>query len=231
MSTLNVTTIIPGADAATNADLSLDGKGTGNVAVVDDATVGGTLGVTGATTLAAVTASGTPTFSSTDNMSVGGNLLLTTAAKGIYLGVTSATAANLLGDYEEGTWTPTFVSTSATFGYSTQGGTYTKVGRMCTASFRIRINGTPGGTTSNSLFVGGLPFAIGTLNGSYHGGHPGFYMNFDLAQPGSMAYQLSSGASTIEFKNIGDNIGEIAVLTSYMGSTGEIRGQIVYQTA
>ena len=229
MSTLNVSTIIP--DVGTNTNLSLDGKGTGDVAIVDDATVGGDIAVTGATTLAAVTASGTPTFSSTDNMSVGGNLLLTTAAKGIYLGVTSAIAANLLNDYEEGTWTPTFVSTSATFGYSTQGGTYTKAGRMCTASFRIRINGTPGGTTSNSLFVGGLPFAIGTLNGSYHGGHPGFYMNFDLAQPGSMAYQLSSGASTVEFKNIGDNIGEIAVLTSYMGSTGEIRGQIVYQTA
>ena len=49
MSTLNVTTIIPGADAATNADLSLDGKGTGNVAIVDDATIGGNLSITGTT--------------------------------------------------------------------------------------------------------------------------------------------------------------------------------------
>jgi hypothetical protein len=31
--------------------------------------------------------------------------LFSNAAKGIYLGVTSATAANLLDDYEEGTWT------------------------------------------------------------------------------------------------------------------------------
>ena len=116
MSTLNVSTIIP--DVGTNTDLSLDGKGSGNVAVVDDATVGGDIAVTGATTLAAVTASGTPTFSSTNDMSVGGNLLLTTADKGIYLGVTSATAANLLDDYEYGNWTPGLTSTSATFGYT-----------------------------------------------------------------------------------------------------------------
>jgi hypothetical protein len=38
------------------------------------------------------------------------NLLFNTSSKGIYLGVTSATASNLLDDYEEGTWTPTFTS-------------------------------------------------------------------------------------------------------------------------
>jgi hypothetical protein len=32
------------------------------------------------------------------------NILFNAASKGIYLGVTSATAANLLDDYEEGTW-------------------------------------------------------------------------------------------------------------------------------
>jgi hypothetical protein len=36
------------------------------------------------------------------------NILFNTASKGVYLGVTSATASNLLDDYEEGTWTPTF---------------------------------------------------------------------------------------------------------------------------
>jgi hypothetical protein len=34
------------------------------------------------------------------------NILFDTASKGIYLGVTTATASNLLDDYEEGTWTP-----------------------------------------------------------------------------------------------------------------------------
>ena len=41
MSTLNVSTIIP--DAGTNTDLSLDGKGTGKVAIQDDMSVAGTV--------------------------------------------------------------------------------------------------------------------------------------------------------------------------------------------
>ena len=48
MSTLNVTTIIPGA--GTNTDLSLDGKNSGKVAIVDDASVGGDIAVTGTAT-------------------------------------------------------------------------------------------------------------------------------------------------------------------------------------
>ena len=34
------------------------------------------------------------------------NIVFGTASKGIYLGVTTATASNLLDDYEEGTFTP-----------------------------------------------------------------------------------------------------------------------------
>jgi len=41
MSTLNVSTIIP--DVGTNTDLSLDGKGSGKVAVQDDLAVAGTV--------------------------------------------------------------------------------------------------------------------------------------------------------------------------------------------
>jgi hypothetical protein len=36
------------------------------------------------------------------------NILFNTSSKGIYLGVTTATASNLLDDYEEGTFTPTY---------------------------------------------------------------------------------------------------------------------------
>jgi hypothetical protein len=140
-------------------------------------------------------------------------------------------AANALDDYEEGTWTPTFVSTSATFAYTTQGGTYTKVGRTVTASFRLQLSGAPGGTTSNTCSVAGLPFATGTLEQTYHGGIFGHYFGFNLSTTGVLAYQLSSGASTTELKVVGDNLGETAVLASHLNSTAQIRGCIIYQTA
>ena len=62
-----------------------------------------------------------------------GNILFGTASKGVYLGVTSATAANLLDDYEEGTYTLTLEGmSSGSFGVSSANDTasYTKVGRM-----------------------------------------------------------------------------------------------------
>jgi hypothetical protein len=51
------------------------------------------------------------------------------AGGGIYIGGTAA--ANLLDDYEEGTWTPTItLNTGTATTYSILAGTYTKTGRM-----------------------------------------------------------------------------------------------------
>ena len=157
-------------------------------------------------------------------------LRLRVDADGLKFGSDTA-AANALDDYEEGTWTPTFVSTSASFSYSVQGGNYTKVGRLVFANFRIQLSGSPSGTTSNVVFVGGLPFVIGTQVGTYHGGHPGHYFNFNLSQTGTLAYQLPQGESKVELKVVGDNLGETAVLASHLNSTAQIRGQILYHTA
>tara|TARA_R100000951_G_scaffold101356_6_gene92807 strand:+ start:4527 stop:5717 length:1191 start_codon:yes stop_codon:yes gene_type:complete len=159
-----------------------------------------------------------------------GNVSFPQSGAGIYLGVTAGTASNLLNDYEEGTWTPIFQSGGASFGYSSQGGTYTKVGRLILASFRLALSGSPSGTTSNSVVVGGLPFTTGTLNQTYHGGAFGHYFAFNLSQTGVLVYQLASGSGTVELKVVGDNLGETAVVASNLNSNAEIRGQIVYHT-
>jgi hypothetical protein len=72
---------------------------------------------------------------------------------GVYLGGTGS--ANLLDDYEEGTWTPSF--TNLTVGNGTVFGTYTKVGRLVTAVFGFIC----GSTTSVGTLgdITGLPFA------------------------------------------------------------------------
>ena len=65
----------------------------------------------------------------------------------------SATA-NALDDYEEGTWTPG-VGGSAT--YTTQTGTYTKVGRLVyvTCNMQINVIGTGSATTITTLAFAG----------------------------------------------------------------------------
>jgi hypothetical protein len=64
--------------------------------------------------------------------------------------------ANTLDDYEEGTWTPSFgFSTSGSAIYSTQSGSYVKVGSLVTVSAIIVLSNRS--TASGSVFVD-LPF-------------------------------------------------------------------------
>ena len=86
-----------------------------------------------------------------------GNLLPSNASYGIYLGVNSATAANLLDDYEEGTWTPVCKSGGTTITiYGTHVASYTKVGRFVNVQFTIRRNDSA--SLTDSLQITGLPF-------------------------------------------------------------------------
>ena len=87
------------------------------------------------------------------------NITFSTAGKGVHLGVTSATASNLIDDYEEGTWTPT-VTGSSSGSYALDAGhksTYIKVGNICHVSTSIGL-GSLTGTASGYAQIGGFPF-------------------------------------------------------------------------
>jgi hypothetical protein len=68
----------------------------------------------------------------------------------------SSADANTLDDYEEGTWTATYNSGTII----SQTCTYTKIGRVVTASFQI--SWTQSGTTFGR--ISGLPFNVATIN-------------------------------------------------------------------
>jgi len=87
-----------------------------------------------------------------------GNLLSADASKGIYLGVNSATAANLLDDYEEGTFTPEITDGIGSRTHSSQLGFYTKIGNVCTVKIQVVLSG--GSANSNRLGISGLPFTV-----------------------------------------------------------------------
>ena len=79
---------------------------------------------------------------------------------GVYLGGTAA--ANALDDYEEGTWTPTYVGASGSLtvsSYLSQSGSYTKVGRLVYIQGILRTGGISG-VTSGTYDIGGLPFNV-----------------------------------------------------------------------
>jgi hypothetical protein len=93
-----------------------------------------------------------------------GNLIIGTSGKGIDFSATPGTGTSeLLADYEEGTWTPVYDSSGASFTYDEQYGWYVRVGALVTIQCRIKA-ATATGTTSNPCRVSGLPFATGSLS-------------------------------------------------------------------
>jgi len=103
---------------------------------------------------AAITWTTPLTIANTGDITVGtGDIVFTTAGKGICLGVTSNTDANTLDDYEEGTWTPSIGGNAS---YSAQSGWYTKVGRLISVQGYMTINVIGTGSTS---VITGLPIA------------------------------------------------------------------------
>lgn len=110
-----------------------------------NATVGGTLGVTGAATLAST-------------LAVTGAI---SPAAGVAFPATQAASsdANTLDDYEENTWTPTIIGTGGQSGqaYSVQVGHYVKVGKLVTVTGRVTLSTL--GTVTTAAAIGGLPFA------------------------------------------------------------------------
>jgi len=86
-----------------------------------------------------------------------GNLTFGGAGHGVHLGVTSATAANLLNDYEFGTFTPSVAPTSGSFTtVGTRSGFYTKVGNL--VHYQIEFAISNNGNGSANIDVTNLPF-------------------------------------------------------------------------
>lgn len=90
---------------------------------------------------------------------------------------------NTLDDYEEGAWTP---SVGGTATYTTQTGTYTKIGRLVSFRCSLIINLLGSGATSA---IAGLPFvAAANINAC----SVGFFSNAALSLTSISAYVSSS---------------------------------------
>jgi len=104
------------------------------------------------------------TFDGTDLTLGTGNLIIGTDGKGIDFsaaGHAAGMTSELLDDYEEGTWTPTFNFGGTTF---TDTGTYIKIGRMC--YFNIEMVGATASGTTQSVTIGDIPFSASYSSGS-----------------------------------------------------------------
>jgi hypothetical protein len=140
---------------------------------------------------------------------------------GAYLGGTGA--ANKLDDYEEGTWTPSLSTGTATFG----GATYTKVGRLVTC--HTTVSNFSDRTSTNYVEIGGLPFTaedadrpvtIGVLAQYIASGFGSITGGYLVTTTKIRLYNTSSGAYTpLQHNNLTSASSGMYVAFSYMASS------------
>jgi hypothetical protein len=117
-----------------------------------------------------------------------------TLSGGIYLGGTGS--ANLLDDYEEGTFTP---STAGLTGVTIQTGRYVKIGALVRVDIRIIWTGSDG--VVDAISFGGLPFASEAATATANAGAV-FYQGTQV-YPSVVAHIPSSSASVLFYTGAG----------------------------
>ena len=151
-----------------------------------------------------------------------GNILFGTANKGVYLGVTSATASNLLDDYETSqTWTATLTDNSSATMAATIGKSYTLIGNICTITAYIHSWTDEGDGYLKSMALpfssAAAPRAAGALS-VY-----GVPINFK-----GVVAEISGGSALLNFWELKDD----AAANQYMEITGgEVMVSITYTVA
>jgi len=116
-------------------------------------------------------------ISATSVTASAGNFVVGTSGNGVDFSATPGTGTSeLLADYEEGSFQPSWSSTGASFTYDAtfRHGRYIKVGRMVYFNAYLSTGGAPTGTTSNALTITGLPFTSanndnGDVSACYYG--------------------------------------------------------------
>ena len=206
------------------SDLQLvDADDLNNFAPSGNVTIGGTLGVTGATTVAALTASGTVTPQGlVDASGASAGQIKFPASQN------ASANANTLDDYEEGDWTPIIGGTGGQSGqaYTTQSGKYVKIGKLVVAEFRVVLS--TAGTITTAPMIGGLPYTVETTVG---GSCASSWQNL-VSGVGMIGIEPVT-ATTYAAMTYTNNFitSTLALTTGHIGNTTEIKGTIMYRAS
>jgi hypothetical protein len=101
-------------------------------------------------------------------------------------------AANTLDDYEEGTFTPTFIGdTNPTVSYHEKEGYYTKIGNMVYIRLWMRTSAVSN-TGTSTLYIGGLPFNVKFGNSQKGGVTKGHIQNWGTIPENLFFYDNSN---------------------------------------
>ena len=174
------------------------------------------------------------TTDGTTNLTIAdGNLVVGTAGHGIDFSANSNLAgmtSELLDTYEEGTWTPTFSSSGATFVYNHQSGSYQKVGNTVHVQFYITLSGTNSSGLSGNAITINLPFTATGYSRYEAAVTFGMVYNINLAGFGNPLGKVFQGNSHINLVYAESDSGGGAYSSDRFDMSGAgISGSVTYR--
>ena len=160
-----------------------------------------------------------------------GDLIVGTSGHGISFAATGdgsgANQAEILDDYEEGTWTPTLSSGGSV---TINAAVYTKIGNLIRVGTYLALSSIPNNSTT--FYIAGLPYNVsytaGGGNDHYHGAGSITYVGshniagFGMLPPtpytgqASMYFHRGDGSSSVVRNSDVTGMPYIIVATSYM---------------
>lgn len=144
-----------------------------------------------------------------------------------------AAGANILDDYEEGSWTPTLTGTGGGTAstYTVQVGRYVKVGKKVTAWGRITITNL--GTLTTQAAIGGLPFTADNVTNLNPAVSIPFFANMTTAVHFIAGFVLPNTTTAALFHNAAGGAGTscIGTVQGDLSNTLDIVFQIIYQAS
>lgn len=142
-------------------------------------------------------------------------------SNGIQIGGTGA--ANLLEDYEEGTFTPTIQddtrSDAENQTYTTQTGFYTKTGNRVEFNLRLSISDLGDLTTGQSAVIGGLPFTSVSTSNSHGSEYWGAANNLSITAGNTPTARIAPSETVIRLSVWDATAGDSNFLISNLSDT------------
>ena len=187
----------------------------------------------GISTTGNIATTGSGTLSVAGNTTLSGTAAITgkiTSTAGITFGSDTA-AANVLHDYEEGTWTPAYTATGGgTISMGTRAGFYVKIGKTCFCHFHLRSTGVSG--VSGSIYISGFPFPASGGGRTARGGGQFWYARDWGADMPEFRFGIVGNQTYASLYRHAMNSSASAVTTSQFATGGDhnvIEASITYE--
>ena len=129
----------------------------------------------------------------------------------------TTTAASVLNDYEEGTFTPAYTATGLSVTHDNQTGLYTKIGDTVNFWILLGTDAKSGSSSSYGLTITGLPFTCLNNATSFVSGAVGLAYTWD-SNVQSMKWFIGSNTSLIALYDGSSNVGG-TITPAVMGTT------------